>query len=36
MKAFFSEDQLLHDPQQFMRLGRITKPTDLPARPALR
>lgn len=32
MKAFFSEDQLLHDPQQFMRLGRITKPTDLPAR----
>lgn len=32
MKAFFSDDQLLHDPQQFMRLGRIAKPTDLPAR----
>lgn len=23
MKAFFTDDQLLHDPQQFMRLGRI-------------
>jgi acetoin utilization deacetylase AcuC-like enzyme len=32
MKAFFTDDQLLHDPQQFMRLGRISKPTDLPAR----
>ena len=32
MKAFFSEDQLLHQPQQFMRLGRIAKPTDLPSR----
>ncbi|WPB55152.1 histone deacetylase family protein [Xylophilus sp. GOD-11R] len=32
MQAFFSNDQLLHDPQQFMRLGRIAKPTDLPAR----
>ena len=32
MKAFFTEDQLLHDPQQFMRLGRIAKPTDLPSR----
>ena len=32
MKAFFSPDQLLHDPQQFMRLGRIAKPTDLPTR----
>jgi acetoin utilization deacetylase AcuC-like enzyme len=32
MKAFFSPDQLLHDPQQFMRLGRMHKPTDLPAR----
>ena len=32
MKAYFTEDQLLHDPQQFMRLGRIAKPTDLPAR----
>lgn len=32
MKAFFSEEQLLHSPQQFMRLGRISAPTDLPAR----
>ena len=32
MQAFFSHDQLLHDPQQFMRLGRLVKPTDLPAR----
>ena len=31
MKAFFTDDQLLHDPQQFMRLGRIA-PTDLPSR----
>lgn len=32
MKAFFSDDQLLHQPQQFMRLGRIAQPTDLPSR----
>ncbi|MCU7370087.1 histone deacetylase family protein [Paucibacter sp. O1-1] len=32
MQAFFSDDQLLHDPQQIMRLGRIVKPTDLPTR----
>ena len=32
MQAFFTDDQLLHDPQQFMRLGRIHKPTDLPSR----
>ena len=32
MKAFFSEEQLLHTPQQFMRLGRISAPTDLPSR----
>lgn len=32
MKAFFSHDQLLHTPQQYMRLGRIHKPADLPAR----
>lgn len=32
MQAFFSDDQLLHDPQQFMRLGRLCKPTDLPTR----
>lgn len=32
MQAFFCPDQLLHQPQQFMRLGRIHKPTDVPAR----
>lgn len=32
MKTFFCPDQLLHEPQQFMRLGRIHKPTDVPAR----
>ncbi len=32
MRAFFSDDQLLHDPQQYMRVGRICKPADLPAR----
>lgn len=32
MKAFFSKDQLLHQPQQFMRAGRICSPTDSPAR----
>ncbi|MBP6900445.1 MAG: histone deacetylase family protein [Burkholderiaceae bacterium] len=32
MQAFFCPDQLLHDPQQFMRLGRLHKPTDLPDR----
>lgn len=32
MKAFFSEEQLLHRPQQFMRAGRICAPADVPAR----
>ena len=32
MQAFFSDDQLLHDPQQYMRVGRICKPADLPTR----
>jgi len=32
MKAFFSEEQLLHAPQQFMRLGRLRAPADLPGR----
>lgn len=32
MKAFFSEEQLLHQPRQFMRAGRICAPTDVPAR----
>ncbi|HQC95704.1 MAG TPA: histone deacetylase family protein [Aquabacterium sp.] len=32
MQAFFCPDQLLHTPQQFMRLGRLHKPADVPAR----
>jgi len=32
MQTFFCPDQLLHQPQQFMRLGRIHRPTDVPAR----
>ncbi|MDT7838331.1 histone deacetylase family protein [Aquabacterium sp. OR-4] len=32
MRAFFCPDQLLHEPQQFMRLGRIHRPADVPAR----
>lgn len=32
MQAFFCPDQLLHQPQQYMRIGRIHKPADLPAR----
>lgn len=32
MKAFFCPDQLLHDPQQYMRVGVIRKPMDLPER----
>ncbi|WP_348753403.1 histone deacetylase family protein [uncultured Aquincola sp.] len=32
MKAFFCPDQLLHVPQQFMRLGRLHRPADVPAR----
>lgn len=32
MQAFFCPDQLLHDPQQYMRVGRICKPADLPTR----
>lgn len=32
MRAFFSPDQHLHNPRQFMRVGRISDPTDLPAR----
>lgn len=32
MKAFFCPDQLLHAPQQFMRLGRLARPADVPAR----
>ncbi|MBO1111194.1 histone deacetylase family protein [Bordetella petrii] len=32
MKAFFCEEQMLHQPRQFMRLGRLCAPTDTPAR----
>lgn len=32
MKAFFASEQLLHQPLQFMRAGRICAPTDVPAR----
>lgn len=32
MKAFFHPDQQLHDPQQFMRAGKIAVPKDTPAR----
>ncbi|NYT82642.1 histone deacetylase family protein [Alcaligenaceae bacterium] len=35
MKAFFSEEQLLHQPQQFMRAGRICAPADVPARASI-
>lgn len=34
MRAFFSDDQLLHEPRQFMRAGRLCAPTDVPARAA--
>jgi acetoin utilization deacetylase AcuC-like enzyme len=32
MRAFHHPDQALHDPQQYMRFGRIVAPKDLPAR----
>jgi len=32
MRAFFDPEQSLHDPQQFMRLGKISDPKDLPSR----
>jgi len=32
MRAFFHPEQHLHDPKQFMRVGRIADPTDLPSR----
>ena len=32
MRAFYHPDQVLHDPQQFMRYGRLVPPKDLPAR----
>lgn len=32
MRAFYHPDQSLHDPQQYMRFGRIVAPKDLPER----
>lgn len=32
MRAFFDPEQGHHDPQQFMRLGKISAPKDLPSR----
>lgn len=34
MRAFYHPDQALHDPKQFMRVGVIADPTDLPERTA--
>jgi acetoin utilization deacetylase AcuC-like enzyme len=34
MRAFYHPDQSLHDPQQYMRFGRIVAPKDLPERTA--
>ena len=32
MRAFYSPDQALHSPRQFMRCGELVAPTDVPAR----
>lgn len=32
MRAFYHPDQALHDPQQFMRHGRVVAPKDVPER----
>jgi acetoin utilization deacetylase AcuC-like enzyme len=32
VRAFYHPDQSLHDPQQYMRVGRIVAPKDLPIR----
>jgi len=32
LHAWFAEEQLLHTPQQYMRIGRIAKPADVPGR----
>lgn len=32
MRAFYSPDQALHSPQQFMRYGTLASPTDIPER----
>jgi acetoin utilization deacetylase AcuC-like enzyme len=35
MRAFYHPDQALHDPQQYMRHGRIIPPKDIPERTAV-
>ncbi|HEX4913167.1 MAG TPA: hypothetical protein VFV51_04375, partial [Vicinamibacterales bacterium] len=32
MRAFYHPDQAAHDPQQYMRFGRVVAPKDVPAR----
>lgn len=32
MRAFYHPDQALHDPQQYMRFGKVVAPKDLPER----
>ena len=32
MRAFYHPDQSKHDPQQYMRFGKIVAPKDLPER----
>lgn len=32
MRAFYHPDQVLHEPQQYMRFGRVVAPKDLPER----
>ncbi|MBV0891955.1 histone deacetylase family protein [Paracoccus sp. Z118] len=32
MRAFYHPEQVLHDPQQYMRLGRVSAPRDIPER----
>ncbi|MDP3407009.1 histone deacetylase family protein [Bosea sp. (in: a-proteobacteria)] len=34
MRAFYHPDQSLHDPQQYLRYGRVVAPKDLPERTA--
>ena len=32
MRAFYHPDQAAHDPQQYMRFGKVVAPKDVPAR----
>ncbi|MBA4270218.1 MAG: histone deacetylase family protein, partial [Methylobacterium sp.] len=34
MRAFYHPDQSMHDPQQYLRYGRVVAPKDLPERTA--